>query len=281
MTQSNNAYHTLRPTDDGYLVPEEEEGQHALMCCSNGRANRPVSGGMAFVGSRGGDYVQETRYRYIGKGQGSFSLVGPKGEEETRCSSRAKCCLLGLLLISGVSLAILLTPEVVSPELSKVWSLVPEKWHTQLQQVFKQTSEFIVHTPSEGQRVFMSMIVTNVDFDRLMAVHDVFQHFVTELKQAVALTAAEHIAPEAVALKVTKAGRGVRVDSTINLPSDLSTREVGFVRDALHYHVETPVVMSLQMITGIEDLKIVPEDKMSIQSVEVYLASSESEQAKS
>merc|ERR1719188_1548902 len=121
----------------------------------------------------------------------------------------------------------------MNPQLQKVWSIIPANWQPEMQRVYEQAKEFIVHEPNEGQRVVMSMIVTNVDFDKLVAEKDVFAHFVTELKQAIALTAGEHVEPTSVDIKLTKAGQGVRVESTVNLPAHLSTKAVGYIRDAL------------------------------------------------
>merc|ERR1739838_823527 len=52
-------------------------------------------GGLAYVGSGHGDYIQETTYKYVGCG-GDFDVVRPRRDFTCLITT---CCLLSLLLL--------------------------------------------------------------------------------------------------------------------------------------------------------------------------------------
>merc|ERR1719511_407521 len=73
------------------VAPGEECTACGVGCGGGG----PGSGAMSYVGPGGGEYVQETTYKYVGAG-GDFDTVRPRRDFTCIITS---CCLLSLLLL--------------------------------------------------------------------------------------------------------------------------------------------------------------------------------------
>merc|ERR1719291_1088617 len=74
-----------------------------LLCCGNPRSTRVARGAhsMDYVGQGSGDYIVETRYKYIGPGGGEFRLSDDGIDEEA--SGSCACFVFGLaLLLAGI-----------------------------------------------------------------------------------------------------------------------------------------------------------------------------------
>jgi len=116
---------SVKPSGDGYMIPADDKDarqaspkreNRSFACCGGTSPKKGSSSPtMKYVGQTGfGDYIQETRYKYIGAGSGNFQLEGRWHLEEAK---GCPCCLflLGVVLLSVglVSLKVVQVPQSV------------------------------------------------------------------------------------------------------------------------------------------------------------------------
>merc|ERR1719458_1009393 len=110
------------------VAPGEECTACGVGCGGGG----PGSGAMSYVGPGGGEYVQETTYKYVGYG-GDFDTVRPRRDFTCIITS---CCLLSLLLLlpllawllSGVGTTLPFDCDVGFAQWESVWSTTQQEF---------------------------------------------------------------------------------------------------------------------------------------------------------
>lgn len=236
------------------------------MCCQQPGPMKASVTAMAHIGQGAGDYVLETRYKYVGKGAGQFTLVEPVPPAQPIKLTSFLPLLLVLVLILVVC----------------GWLLIPEAtWHAPhptkplLQAVLPATETTVV--PAHVL-LSMSMKVSNINWDELQKKFQaqLLSRFFTEISSGIALTVGHGLLPDNVTVSL-QPGSDI-IHAIIHPPRMVNSRQLRSSIVASSDRIAEGVLMSLDMMRGIE---AIARGKIGVSEVDVQLVADPSGQAQS
>lgn len=273
----NVAFQTVRPTENGYFVAHAEEeiplshrpGKRGgavsnSMCCQQPGPMKASVTAMAHIGQGAGDYVLETRYKYVGKGAGQFTLVEPVPPAQPIKLTSFLPLLLVLVLILVVC----------------GWLLIPEAtWRAPhptkpLQHAALPATETTV-VPAHVL-LSMSMKVSNINWELLQKSNQaqLLSRFFTEISSGIALTAGHGLLPDNVTVSL-QPGSDI-IHAIIHPPRMVNSRQLRSSIAASTDRIAEGVLTSVEMMRGIE---AIARGKIGVSEVDVQMVADSSGQA--
>jgi len=278
---------TVRPMAGGYMVPAEgpapggsSSGASSApgpssrgssrsswgFCCS--RPLDPKAQAMSYIGVGKGDYIVETRYRYVGGGEGEFSLIDEPEDPARPPPDDRGCCWTWCPVVLVCALVLLICG----------WLFLPEQdvQLADIEQKLGVASTSLPSSPSgaasasggdvERSKLFISMMVRNVDYSALHANKTLDWRFTTEVQEGIAVVAGSGILPDNVTVSLSPGS--VRVHAYVAPPAMANIAHLRSRLASESEQVGDGVKNSLLMINGVESVCI---GDIDVTDVEVSL----------
>lgn len=198
---------------------------------------------MAHVGEAKGDYVQVSRFRYVGKGGGGqFNLQSAELEDPPQCTSW-HC--LGMLFVILVILPVI--AWIMWPEQADIGSLLQQTNALVTTDGIVHTGPAAVDAPASAKAgISFTLRVENVDYAGLEANPKAFKAFEIAVRQALVFYVGRGITAERIEVTLRRSFKTVRADVVPPCGTDLLQ-----LQSSLNFtHLAKAVTANLHTVGG-------------------------------